>query len=184
MGVGTFCDMLFALHDTGRDDALISALTDPKRPGYAQILSEGATFTWESWDARQTGDSESHGFGAGVLVVLQADILGVDIAAPGASQVDISTPSIPAMHANGVVPTQRGSIPIAWNRDANGHFSLDVTIPANVVATVHIPAASVGDVREGTRSVAGDPGVMAARAVAGEVVLTVGSGHYEFSASS
>ena len=47
----------------GRDDALVTALTDPNRPGYAQILKEGATFTWESWDARQTGDSESHGWG-------------------------------------------------------------------------------------------------------------------------
>ena len=41
-----------ALHAGGRDDALVTALTDPNRPGYAQILREGATFTWESWDAR------------------------------------------------------------------------------------------------------------------------------------
>ena len=64
---------------SGRDDALVAALTDPDRPGYAQILKEGATFTWESWDARQTGDSESHGWGATVLAVLQDDVLGVRV---------------------------------------------------------------------------------------------------------
>ncbi len=71
--------LLNALHDGGRDDALVTDLTDPNRPGYAQILREGATFTWESWDARQVGDSESHGWGAAVLAVLQDDVLGVRV---------------------------------------------------------------------------------------------------------
>jgi alpha-L-rhamnosidase len=181
MGVNDFSDLLYGLHATGRDDALVTSITDPKRPGYAQILAEGATFTWESWDARQTGDSESHGFGAGVLPVLQEDILGVRISAPGAAQVDIRTPAI-QMRAEGSAATQRGPIAISWRRGPNGRFSLEIMIPANVVATVHIPAAASA-IRDGTRSVHGDPGVAAIRASNGETVLTVGSGHYAFSAS-
>ncbi|HEV7524312.1 MAG TPA: family 78 glycoside hydrolase catalytic domain, partial [Acidimicrobiia bacterium] len=73
MGVVNYRVLLDALHATHRDDAIVTALTDPSRPGYAQILKEGATFTWESWDARQTGDSESHGWGSTVLAVLQDD---------------------------------------------------------------------------------------------------------------
>ena len=46
--------MLTALNRAGRDDAFVAALTDPTRPGLAHILREGATYTWESWNARQT----------------------------------------------------------------------------------------------------------------------------------
>ena len=63
--------------------AFVAALTDPNRPGYAQILQEGATYAWESWDARQTGDSESHAFGSNVLTIMQEDVLGVSVTAPG-----------------------------------------------------------------------------------------------------
>ena len=178
IGVSTFTALLDALHAAGRDDAFISAITDPNRPGYAQILKEGATFTWESWDARQTGDSESHGFGSTVLRTLQDDVLGVRVVSPGASRVEVSTPAITPMNASGTVLTERGPIPISWNRESPGHFSLSVTVPVNVVATVHVPAARIKDVSDGHRKLTDDPGVIAAHETAGEVVLTLGSGHY------
>lgn len=179
MGVSTFNYLLDALHAAGRDDAFITAITDARRPGYANILQQGATFTWESWDARQTGDSESHGFGSTVLKTLQEDVLGVRVVAPGAAHVDVATPAITPMRASGVVVTQRGRIPISWNRSAPGRFSLDVTIPANVIATLHVPAASVAAVSDGRRKLTDDPGVTSVHAAGGEVVLTVGSGHYQ-----
>jgi alpha-L-rhamnosidase len=180
MGVSTFANLVYGLHAAGRDRALVEALTDPRRPGYAQILAEGATFTWEAWDARQTGDSESHGFGSLVLAVLQDDVLGVTVAAPGAARVDVRTPALAAMRASGIVSTQRGPIPISWSRGSDGRFSLDLTIPANVVATVHIPTAHPDDIRDDTRALGGDPGIIATRVGRGEVVLTIGSGHYTF----
>ncbi len=180
IGVSTFSALLDALHAAGRDDAFIAAITDEKRPGYAQILQEGATFTWESWDARQTGDSESHGFGSTVLRTLQDDVLGVRVVAPGAERLDISTPAITPMQASGVVLTQRGPVPISWSRESPGHFSLSVTIPVNVVATIHVPAKRVGDVSDGRRKLSDDAGVTAVHEAGGEVALTVGAGHYEF----
>jgi alpha-L-rhamnosidase len=179
MGVSTFSYLLDALHAVGRDDAFIAAITDPARPGYANILRQGATFTWESWDARQTGDSESHGFGSTVMQTLQEVVLGVRVVAPGAARVEVSTPAITPMRASGVVVTQRGRIPISWNRRAPGRFSLDVTIPDNVVATLHVPAARIADVSDGHRKLTDDPGVTSVHAAGGEVVVTVGSGHYQ-----
>jgi alpha-L-rhamnosidase len=138
MGVVNFRVLLDALHRAGRDDALVTELTDPSRPGYAQILHEGATFTWESWIARQNGDSESHGWGATVLAVLQDDILGVHVDAPGASHVDISLPESSVTMAQGVLPTQRGPIEITWRRMPNQE-TVDVLLPVNVTATLHFP---------------------------------------------
>jgi alpha-L-rhamnosidase len=182
VGVPTFEDLAYGLHAAGRDDALITSLTDPTRPGYAMILAEGATFTWEAWDARTTGDSESHGWGAAIIPPLQEDVLGVRVAAPGAAQLDVRTPRL-RMSAQGVVATQRGPVAISWKRGSTG-FTLDVTVPANVTATVHVPAAGVDRVTESGRALTGDAGVESTRVVGGEVVLTIGSGHYSFGAAA
>jgi len=189
MGVVNYRVLLDALHGSGRDDALVAELTDPARPGYAQILKEGATFTWESWDARRTGDSESHGWGATVLAVLQDDVLGVRVAAPGGASVAVeipktATPASGLTRASGIVSTQRGPIPITWTRaTASGRETIDVTIPANVTAIVHLAGSGVAAVNEGGRSVVDDPGVSDVRAAHGDVVMTVGSGHYSFAGS-
>jgi Bacterial alpha-L-rhamnosidase C-terminal domain len=92
----------------------------------------------------------------------------------------VQTPALTPMHATGVVVTQRGRVPISWNRSAPGYFSLDVTIPANVVADVHVPVADVHELSDGGRSITDDPGVTSVRATGGEVVLRIGSGHYAF----
>jgi alpha-L-rhamnosidase len=183
MGVVYFRVLLDALHAAGRDDALVTALTDPNRPGYAQILRRGATFTWESWNAPEVGDSESHGWGSTVLAVLQEHILGVHLTAPGAARVDLRVPATSLTRAAGVVATQRGPIPIAWTRDPSGQVTLEVTIPVNVTATVHLPATELAGVNEGGLSVVGAPGISSARESEGEVVLTVGSGRYAFANS-
>jgi alpha-L-rhamnosidase len=178
MGVVYFRVLLDALHAAGRDDALVTSLTDPNRPGYAQILKQGATFTWESWNARDVGDSESHGFGATVLAVLQDDILGVRTAAPGATAIDVRVPKTSVTRATGTVVTQRGKIPVTWTRDAGGHETIDVVVPVNVTATVRLAANRVDGVNEDGAPVTGLAGVTEAHAQNGEVVLTLGSGHY------
>ena len=180
IGVSTYGYLLMALNRGGRDDALVASLTDPTRPGLAHILKEGATYTWESWDARQIGDSESHAFGSNVLTLMQEDLLGVNVTAPGASAIEVRTPAVTPMRMSGVAVTQRGRVPISWNRAGPGSFSLDVTIPANVQATIHIPATAVGAVSDDHAALAGDPGVTGARVIGSEVVLTAGSGHYRF----
>jgi alpha-L-rhamnosidase len=183
MGVVNYRVLLDALHDGGRDDALVTDLTDPNRPGYAQILKQGATFTWESWNARAVGDSESHGWGSTVLAVLQDDVLGARVSAPGGAEVEIAVPKSTLTNATGIVSTQRGPIPIAWTRDGAGRERIDVTIPVNVTATVHLAGTSVAAVSESHRSLTDDPGVSNARFANGEVVMTAGSGHYVFETS-
>jgi alpha-L-rhamnosidase len=183
MGVVNYRVLLDALHDGGRDDALVIDLTDPNRPGYAQILRQGATYTWESWDARTVGDSESHGWGSTVLAVLQDDILGARVTGPGGAQVEIAVPHSTLTDATGIVTTQRGPVPIDWTRDGAGREMIDVTIPANVTATVHLAGASLAAVSESHRRVTDDPGISNARIEPGEVVMTVGSGHYVFETS-
>jgi alpha-L-rhamnosidase len=183
MGVVNYRVLLDALHDGGRDDALVTDLTDPNRPGYAQILRQGATYTWESWDARAVGDSESHGWGSTVLAVLQDDILGARVTGPGGAQVEIAVPKSTLTDATGIVTTQRGPVPIGWTRDGAGREMIDVTVPANVTATVHLAGTSLDVVSESHRRLTDDPGISNARVENDEVVMTAGSGHYIFETS-
>jgi hypothetical protein len=56
-------------------------------------------------------------------------------------------------HADGTIATQPGPVPISWRREGI-HETIDITVPVNVTATVHID---------------------------GEKPITVGSGHYVLS---
>jgi alpha-L-rhamnosidase len=84
------------------------------------------------------------------------------------------------------VPTPRGAIDVAWRRPASsgGEFVLDVTVPPNASATVHLSAPSAHAVTEGGRSLHAAPGVHLLNAHRGQVVVAIGAGRFEFRAAS
>jgi alpha-L-rhamnosidase len=173
--------VLDALRAAGRGDSLVSLLTNAKQPGWARILAEGGTFTWESWDARQTGDSESHGWGANVLESLQEDVLGVRITAPGGSTVDVSPPPSSVATVAGTVPTELGPVKVAWSR-VHAPLSLALTVPIGAIADVRLPGApnSINVQSPATASNARDTGLRVVQRSATATVLAVPAGRYTF----
>jgi hypothetical protein len=101
----------------------------------------------------------------------------VTVTQPGAGAIDVTTPASGITSAAGTVPTQRGPVSVSWHR-RGARFDLSLTVPANVFAVVHVPTAQVERVFDGDANVDRADGVVAARAVHGEVVLTLGGGHY------
>jgi alpha-L-rhamnosidase len=148
MGPMTAHRLLAALAD--RPEQVIARLTDTRGHGWGNILARGGTFTWESWDAPETGQSLSHSWGATALVDIQQTLLGVTVTAPAGAQVRIRPPAAGLDRASGTVPTQRGPVSASWaaRRPPTGaHFSLTIDIPVNVRAQVHVPARAATDVR-------------------------------------
>jgi alpha-L-rhamnosidase len=131
--------LLKSLAAGGKPDQVIARLTDQAGLGWANILSQGGTFTWESWTARASGESESHGWGSQALVDIVESLLGLQITAPGASAVLIAPPATGLSYANGTVHTERGAVQINWKRPTTGGLTLDLTLPVNVSATVALP---------------------------------------------
>jgi alpha-L-rhamnosidase len=173
--------LLAGLHASGNDQALVDIVSNAKIPGWAQILDRGATFTWESWNARDVpGDSESHAWGATVLPELMTAVLGVQVTTPGASRVDVRPPHTSITNARGRLATERGAVSVAWHRKDARHFTLQLTVPDNVVATVHLPAAFERYVREDGHGLGSVSGVKVEALGSGAVRLAVGSGHYSF----
>ena len=149
-----------------RPDRFVTRLTDANGLGWANILASGGTFTWESWEAPQTGDSLSHGWGSAALADVLQDLLGVSVTAPGAARIRVRPPASGLAWATGTIPTQRGDVPVSW-RHAGGRFTLTVDVPVNVTAEIDLPAT-------GKIKVTGDARYTGDRD--GHAVYTAGSG--------
>jgi alpha-L-rhamnosidase len=178
----TATEVLEALALAGRDDDVLRRLTDPTTDGWAKILAQGGTFTWEVWEPSDVnGDSMSHGWGSNVLVVIQQRLLGVRPTGPGYSSFDVSPPRSGLQWASGTVPTPRGTVEVAWHRPAGTDraFTVDLAVPPNVTARVRLPAARESDVTESGHPVSRVAGVRLLDVRRGDVTLRVGGGHYQ-----
>ncbi|WP_433727163.1 family 78 glycoside hydrolase catalytic domain [Actinoplanes sp. CA-051413] len=173
MGPMTANWLLTALHEAGRDDQVLARLTDAGSLGWANVLARGGTFTWESWEAPETGESLSHGWGATALVDQQEDLLGVTVTAPAARTVRIAPPRGTALrHARGTVWTQAGTVTVSWRITPDG-TAIVVDLPVNVTARVEVPVSG----RTPPRATGG-PRLEGVHD--GVATYTVGSGHSTF----
>ncbi|WP_247004463.1 family 78 glycoside hydrolase catalytic domain [Halosolutus gelatinilyticus] len=198
--------LLEALEVADRPEAIVDLVTDPEADGWANILAQGGTFTWESWHCRdrslpddhRRNRSESHAMGATVLVTILRALLGVRLDETGIAgeRVEIRPPESGLESASGRVPTERGTVAVSWTRsdsaggeagDGGEPLRLEATIPWNTAATIALPT----DDRDAVATVDGEPvragenartfpdGVSAARR--GErLEIDVESGMYRF----
>lgn len=159
--------LLRALADAGRPDAVLRLLTNRDDLGWARILDQGGTFTWEGW-AMEAGAnySQSHGWGAQAAVDVMETMLGIRPGAPGARTVVLAPPATGLRHASGSVPTQRGEVKLSWQRTADG-LRVAARIPVNVTARVELPAG-VTYRASGARYVGTENGVAVYEAGSGE----------------
>ena len=162
-----------ALADSGRGDALLKLLTNEDDYGWAGWLEQGGTFTPEAWELSGSANSASHGWGSRAAVDLLSDVLGIDLAAPGGSELSISIPDTGLSQAEGTRPTQHGTVASSWEHDASG-TSLTTTIPVNTTAVVELPP--------GDYTATGRGGVRPVKVAGGDgtVRYEVGSGTWSF----
>ena len=183
-GVGYLCPVLT---ETGHTDVAYRLLLNQTYPSWGYTIKHGATTIWERWD----GWTEEHGFQSpnmnsfnhyslgSVGEWLYRYVAGIDLGSPGYGHIVIRPrPGGDLTHARGEYDSVRGRISSSWKIE-DGLFSLEVLIPPNTTATVHVP--STDGVSEGGRPVeeADDVGLL--RAGEGETVVCVGSGRYGFS---
>jgi alpha-L-rhamnosidase len=163
--------LLKALGEVERADDVIARLTDDS--GWAHILADGGTFTWESWPGSELGDSESHGWGSQALVDFIEVLLGVRIASPGGAEVSIVIPRTQLTSAEGTVPMQRGTVSVAWQRSEAGKLAVKVGLPTNVRARLSLPlvGATISATGTGAPKLVGNEGE--------RVVYELGSGQSE-----
>jgi len=88
-------------------------------------------------------------------------------------------PSGGLAQASGSVPTIAGPVVVSWHRRGRT-MALNLAVPANAVALVHLPATGTSSVRESGQAAGRAPGVSVSSVANGVAVLSVGSGSYRF----
>ncbi|MGE5360764.1 MAG: glycoside hydrolase family 78 protein [Bacteroidales bacterium] len=182
--------MMLELTRARRSDLAYKLALERTFPSWGYSIDNGATTIWERWDGYVKGrgfqdkgmNSFNHYAIGAVGEWLYRVVLGInpDPEHPGYEHVIIRpVPGGGLTSAKGSYHSIRGNIEVAWTQDAD-RLALDVVIPPNVTATIHVPASNAGSVTEGVVPATRATGVRFVRADPGTAVFNVGSGHYHF----
>ncbi len=164
--------LIDALTMHGRADVAYQLATQTGYPSWAHMLEGGRTTLSEFWDLH---GSHNHVMMGSIDAWFYRALAGIqpDEARPGFEHIVIR-PFVPesVSWVRSRVQTIRGPVAVDWTK-REGALELNVAIPANCEATIHVPASSA-DLVQST------PPLDPSRSVPGAVVYEVGSGDYRF----
>lgn len=172
--------VLHALADNGQVDLAYQLAAQPTWPSWGDMVRQGATTLWEGWNADvgthnhvMLGDISAWFFK--VLAGIDTDPEG-----PGFKRIIIrprlagDLTWVRAHH-----DSLHGRIVCNWQREGST-LTMEVTIPLNTTATVHVPASDPAAIRESGNPVATSAGVKFLGLEDGAAIYQVGSGYYRF----
>ncbi|HEX6496656.1 MAG TPA: family 78 glycoside hydrolase catalytic domain [Acidobacteriaceae bacterium] len=131
--------LMEALFENGQSTAALEEMTAPGDRSWRHMIDSGATITWEAWDQRYKRNQDwNHAWGAAPANLLPRLVLGVQPRSPGWSEAEIAPHSGNLTFADGILPTPRGPIQVAWRRTPR--FNLTLTLPQGMQAEIRLPA--------------------------------------------
>jgi alpha-L-rhamnosidase len=173
--------LLDVLADAGKLGEVAALLLQTGYPSWGYMPEQGATTMWERWNG-DTGDlamnSYNHyAFGA-VVGFFYRRLAGIAPAAPGFSRIAARPLWLPAVgRVTASFDSPVGMIAAETDGDAEGLTRYALTVPANAVAEVELPAR---DWAEGGTPLEAHPDIRDFARTASHVRFTVGSGAYDF----
>ncbi|MCY1719431.1 family 78 glycoside hydrolase catalytic domain [Prolixibacteraceae bacterium Z1-6] len=171
--------LLDVLSDFGRADLAYTIMAQRDFPGFGYMIEKGATTIWETWK----GDaSHSHPMFGSVCQWFYQYLAGIapDDNNPGFKHSIIKP--FPVRSLNFVManyPSLYGDIITEWNWN-NNDYLLQVTVPANTTAAVHVLAKNRDSVTEGGKSVSRNDQIRFLKMEGNNAVFEVSSGTYQF----
>ncbi len=174
----------------GYADVAYELLNQERYPSWLYPLHRGATTIWERWDGiRLDGTFQDPGmnsfnhyaYGAiGDWLYRVAGGIELDPEAPAYRRVVVRPrPGGGLDWARAALEAPYGRIAVDWHLSRAG-FHVNVELPPNTEAEVHVPARALTQVTESYKPLNKAPGVLEARLERGTVIITVGSGSYHF----
>ncbi len=174
----------------GYTDVAYKLLNQETYPSWLYPVKQGATTIWERWDGIKPDGSfqvasmnsfNHYAYGAiGDWLYQVVAGIEIDTDAPGYKRVLIQPqPGGGLTYAHATLDSIYGHIQSKWKLE-NDNFHLSVTIPANTEGIVRIPARSVDEISEQGESLSQVDGVREVRQEGDTVIVTVGSGEYNF----
>jgi alpha-L-rhamnosidase len=171
--------LLFVLADHGRSDVAYRLLLNETYPSWGYMLAKGATTWWERWNG-DTGDpamnSYNHYAFGSVVAWVYRYVAGIDttVSAPGFRRIIVHPHTDSRItSAKGEYNSIYGRVSMEWSTASDGRFQLKVTIPANTMADVYLPAnPGASAFKDGEK--------LDVEAHDGAFIVQVGSGAYTF----
>ncbi|MCW1884696.1 family 78 glycoside hydrolase catalytic domain [Luteolibacter flavescens] len=182
--------LLPVLTESGKNSTAYNLLMQDTFPSWLFSVKLGATTIWERWD----GWTPERGFQSTIMNSfnhyslgscgewLYGTVAGIDLhpSAPAYKKILIRPrPGGALTHASGKIESMHGEIASGWSMHAGG-FVMNVTIPTNTTAEVHVPAADAAAVTESGVAAGSAEGVTFLRMEGGAAVYEVVSGRYRF----
>lgn len=178
--LGTPC-LLDALADAGQPQVAVSLLLQTRYPSWGYMIDHGATTMWERWNGNavdQSMNSFNHYALGAVVGFMYRRLGGIEEAAPGFRRIRIDPlydPRIPRVRAH--YDSCLGLISTELDGNASGLTRLQLEIPANSRAEVHLPG------RPSAWRLDGRPlrsaGLRPLTTAPGRFITELGSGTYE-----
>jgi hypothetical protein len=180
--------LLPVLTAAGENDVAHALFMQDNFPSWLFSVKHGATTIWERWDGwtpdrgfQDPGMNSFNHFSLGSCGEwMFASLAGIDTDGPGFRKLVIRPTIGEALSwVRAAYQSLNGRIATAWKRE-DGRLTLDVEIPANTTATVHVPTKDAASVREGSGLANRARGVTFLRMEGGAAVYEVGSGRFAF----
>jgi alpha-L-rhamnosidase len=182
--------LLPVLSAHGHTDIAYRLLEQDALPSWRYMVEHGATTIWERWDGwtPERGfqsplmNSFNHYSLGAVGEWLYRFVLGIEPATDGAGFSRLILRPHPGgslTWARGSYRSVRGLITSEWQRHADS-FTFRIALPPNVTASVRVPSAHAGAVRDSAGRPPGTIAAFSGGAGAQEAVFEVGSGTHEF----
>lgn len=171
--------LLNMLTELGRADVAYRIVTQRDYPSWGFWIEQGATTLWETWDGEA---SRNHHMFSDISAWFYKTVAGIlpDPKQPGFKHVIVKPwPVGNLTWAVGETRTPYGRLRSAWHKE-NGRFVLEVSIPPNSSATVHLPTADPLGVLESGRPAQAAEHVSFCEIERGRPVYTIGAGSYRF----
>ncbi len=171
--------VLHVLTDLGHADVACRIAAQRDYPSWGLWIEQGATTLWESWDGQA---SRNHHMFSDISAWFYKTIAGLspDPEQPGFKHIIVKPWPVGGLTwADGEIITPYGRARSKWRKE-NNRFMLEVTIPPNSTATVHLPTSKRSGIRESGRPVEAAEHVSYCGIERGRAVYVVGAGRYSF----
>lgn len=176
--LGTYFLIQF-LQEAGRNDRLYTIFNQKTYPSWGYMLSQGATTFWEQWNGYW---SQIHSCFTSPGGWFYQGLAGIrpDETGPGFKKIIIKPAVVGDLTwVQCGYDSIRGRIVSHWKCEGD-QLTMDVTIPVNTTATVHVPTRDQAGITESGQPAAKSNGVKFLRMENGAAIFEVGAGTYRF----
>ncbi|MDX1939335.1 MAG: family 78 glycoside hydrolase catalytic domain [Saprospiraceae bacterium] len=173
----------------GYTDLAYTLLMQETYPSWLYPVKMGATTIWERWDGIKPDSTfqvpsmnsfNHYAYGA-IGDWMYRTVAGIQEAAPGYKNIIIK-PHLGGglTNASATLQTYYGDITSSWTLK-DEVLNLNIEIPANVTATVYIPAANTNAISENGKALSSVSEIKMTGSENGYIIISLGSGNYNFS---